>query len=148
MENIKNSNKTTTTMKATKTETTSTNKATRKPTPAELSLLKVLWQHGPGTAKQVFELAQLERPEISQATVLRQLQMMHADGLLTRDESARSHVYAAAQAQQKLQKNLLKDFIQKAFAGSGKELIMAALKEHVSEKDRKEIQDFLHGDDK
>ena len=75
-------------MKATKTETTSTNKATRKPTPAELSLLKVLWQHGPGTAKQVFELAQLERPEISQATVLRQLQMMHADGLLTRDESA------------------------------------------------------------
>ncbi|WMW80726.1 BlaI/MecI/CopY family transcriptional regulator [Undibacterium cyanobacteriorum] len=122
--------------------------AVRKPTPAELVLLKALWQHGPGTAKQVFEWAQVERPEISQATVLRQLQMMFADGLLTRDESARSHVYAAAQAQQKLQTNLLKDFIQKAFAGSGKELIMAALKEHVSDKDRQEIQAFLHGDEK
>ncbi len=120
----------------------------RKPTQAELALLRVLWQHGPATAKRVFELAQVERPEINQATVLRQLQIMHSDGLLTRDESARSHVYAAAQAQEKLQTNLLKDFIQKAFSGSGKELIMAALKEHVSDKDRKEIQEFLHGDKK
>lgn len=120
----------------------------RKPTKSELALLNVLWQHGACTAKQVFELVQAERPEINQATVLRQLQIMHTDGLLKRDESARSHVYAAAQAQEKLQTNLLKDFIQKAFSGSGKELIMAALKEHVSEADRAEIQEFLHGDKK
>ena len=120
----------------------------RKPTQAELALLRALWQHGPATAKRVFELVQAERPEVNQATVLRQLQIMHSDGLLTRDESARSHVYAAAQPQEKLQTNLLKDFIQKAFSGSGKELIMAALKEHVSDKDRQEIQEFLHGDKK
>lgn len=123
-------------------------KQIRKPTQAELALLRALWQHGPATAKRVFELVQLERPEINQATVLRQLQIMHSDGLLSRDESARSHVYAAAQPQEKLQTNLLKDFIQKAFSGSGKELIMAALKEHVSDKDRQEIQEFLHGDKK
>jgi predicted transcriptional regulator len=119
---------------------------TRKPTAAELALLRVLWQQGPATAKQVFEGVQKDRPEINQATVLRQLQIMHTDGLLTRDESARSHVYAAAQPQEKLQTNLLKDFIQRAFSGSGKELIMAALKEHVSDKDRAEIQAFLHED--
>lgn len=120
--------------------------ASRKPTAAELALLRVLWRDGPATAKQVFERVQLDRPEINQATVLRQLQIMHTDGLLSRDESARSHVYAAAQAQEKLQTNLLKDFIQRAFSGSGKELIMAALKEHVSEQDRAEIQAFLHED--
>lgn len=118
--------------------------ASRKPTAAELALLKVLWQQGPATAKQVFEGVQPDRPEINQATVLRQLQIMHSDGLLTRDESARSHVYAAAQPQEKLQTNLLQDFIQKAFSGSGKELIMAALKEHVSESERAEIQAYLH----
>lgn len=118
----------------------------RKPTKAELVLLGVLWQTGPATAKQVFECVQKTRPEINQATVLRQLQIMHTDGLLSRDESARSHVYAAAQPQEKLQTNLLKDFIQRAFSGSGKELIMAALKEHVSEEDRAEIQAFLHED--
>jgi predicted transcriptional regulator len=118
--------------------------AARKPTAAELALLKVLWQQGPATAKQVFERVQADRPEINQATVLRQLQIMHSDGLLTRDESARSHVYAAAQAQEKLQTNLLQDFIQRAFSGSGKELIMAALKEHVSDTERAEIQAYLH----
>lgn len=118
--------------------------ATRKPTAAELALLKVLWQQGPATAKQVFERVQVDRPEINQATVLRQLQIMHSEGLLTRDESARSHVYAAAQAQEKLQTNLLQDFIQRAFSGSGKELIMAALKEHVSDTERAEIQAYLH----
>lgn len=117
--------------------------ATRKPTKAELGLLHVLWQHGSATAKRVHELVQIERPEVNQATVLRQLQIMHSDGLLTRDESARSHVYAAAQPQEKLQTNLLKDFIQRAFSGSGKELIMAALKEHVSDTDREEIQRYL-----
>jgi predicted transcriptional regulator len=120
----------------------------RKPTKAELALLGVLWQHGAATARQVFEYAQVVRPEANQATILRQLQIMHTDGLLTRDESARTHVYAAAQPQEKLQTNLLKDFIQRAFSGSGKELIMAALKEHVSEKERAEIQKFLHGDKK
>ena len=119
---------------------------TRKPTKAELGLLHVLWQHGPATAKRVHELIQVERPEVNQATVLRQLQIMHSDGLLTRDESARSHVYAAAQPQEKLQTNLLKDFIQRAFSGSGKELIMAALKEHVSDTDREEIQRYLDGE--
>ena len=119
---------------------------TRKPTKAELGLLHVLWQLGPATAKRVHELIQVERPEVNQATVLRQLQIMHSDGLLTRDESARSHVYAAAQPQEKLQTNLLKDFIQRAFSGSGKELIMAALKEHVSDTDREEIQRYLDGE--
>lgn len=118
----------------------------RKPTQGELTLLRVLWEHGAATAKQVFELVQTERADINQATVLRQLQIMHTDGLLLRDESARSHVYSAAQAQEKLQTNLLKDFIHKAFSGSGKELIMAALKEHVNDADRAEIQKFLHGD--
>ncbi len=134
-------------MQATKKPSTtiSSKPAIRKPTKAELSLLHVLWQHGPASAKRVHELLQVERPEVNQATVLRQLQIMHSDGLLSRDESARSHVYAAAQPQEKLQTNLLKDFIQRAFSGSGKELIMAALKEHVSDTEREEIQRYLDG---
>ena len=61
------------------------------------------------------------RPDLAYATVLRQLQVMHTKGLLTRDESSRAHVYAPAQAQDSLQTNLLKDLIRKAFSGSGKD---------------------------
>lgn len=114
-----------------------------KPTPAELDLLRLLWRLGPSTVKQVHEAHQAEKPDATYANVLRLLQIMHGKGLLLRDESQRSHVYAAAQAQDSLQTSLLGDLIHKAFAGSGKALVMAALRGHVSEQEREEIQRFL-----
>ncbi|MGZ3183431.1 MAG: BlaI/MecI/CopY family transcriptional regulator [Telluria sp.] len=115
-----------------------------KPTAAELDLLRVLWQLGPATAKQAHEAALAARPDWSYATVLRMLQLMHTKGILTRDESQRAHVYAPAQAQDSLQTKLVKDFIQRAFSGSGKDLVLAALRGgHVSKKERQEIQEFL-----
>ena len=114
-----------------------------KPTPAELDLLRLLWPLGRATVKQVHEAARRDRPETSYATVLRLMQVMHGKGLLTRDESERSHVYAAAHARDALQTNLLRDLIQKAFSGSGKDLVLAALSEHVSAKEREEIRRFL-----
>ncbi|MDM4765821.1 BlaI/MecI/CopY family transcriptional regulator [Pelomonas sp. SE-A7] len=116
---------------------------TPRPTAAELDLLRVLWRIGAADAKQVHEALLAERPEASYATVLRQLQVMNSKGLVNRDESQRPHLYAPAQAQDKLQTKLLKDLIAKAFAGSGKALVLAALKGHVSAKERAEIQQLL-----
>ncbi|MEW6762493.1 MAG: BlaI/MecI/CopY family transcriptional regulator [Pseudomonadota bacterium] len=118
-----------------------------KPTPSELEMLRLLWQLGPATARQVHEAALQTRPEMAYANVLRLLQMMHAKGLLTRDQSARAHVYAPAQPQDSHQSGLIKDLIHKAFSGSGKELVLAALRGHVSKKDREEIQRILNGED-
>jgi len=115
-----------------------------KPTPSELEMLRLLWESGPATARQVHEAAVETRPDMNYATVLRLLQVMHTKGLLTRDESQRAHVYAPAQEQDSLQTNLLKELIQKAFSGSGKALVLAALRGgHVSKKEREEIQALL-----
>jgi predicted transcriptional regulator len=114
-----------------------------RPTAAELDLLRVLWRIGAADAKQVHEAVLAERPDAGYATVLRQLQVMHSKGLLNRDESQRPQRYAPAQAQDKLQTHLLKDLIAKAFAGSGKALVLAALKSHVSAKERADIQMLL-----
>ncbi|MCH7343867.1 BlaI/MecI/CopY family transcriptional regulator [Pelomonas sp. CA6] len=118
-----------------------------KPTAAELDLLQVLWRTGPVSARQAHEALREERPDISEANVLRQLQLMHAKGLLTRDEGQRPHVYAAAHAQDKLQNQLLKDVVAKLFAGSGKALVMTALRTQVSKKEREEIARYLSGAD-
>lgn len=118
-----------------------------KPTPSELEMLRLLWQLGPATARQVHEAAIEGRPGMAYANVLRLLQVMHAKGLLSRDESARAHVYAPAQPQDSLQTNLIKDLIHKAFSGSGKELVLAALRGHVSQKEREEIQQILNRED-
>jgi len=118
-----------------------------KPTAAELDLLRVMWQLGPSTVKDVHQARLREKPDLSYATVLRLMQVMHGKGLLARDESQRSHVYAAAHAQDRLQTNLLRELIQKAFAGSGKDLVLSALSTHVTATERAEIRRFLEETD-
>jgi predicted transcriptional regulator len=76
------------------------------------------------------------------------MQIMHGKGLLTRDDSQRSHVYAPAHAQESLRTGLLKDLIHKAYAGSGKELVMAALRGHVTKEEREEIRKLLRSEEK
>jgi predicted transcriptional regulator len=115
-----------------------------KPTPSELEMLRLLFALGPATARQVHEAAIETRPDMQYATVLRLLQVMHTKGLLNRDESQRAHVYSPVEQQDSIQTSLLKDLIHKAFAGSGKALVMAALRGgHVSAKERAEIQKML-----
>ena len=117
-----------------------------KPTPAELDLLQVLWPLGSATAKQAHEAMQTQRPDVTYATVLRLMQVMHGKGLLLRDESERSHVYTPAHARDALQTNLLKDLMQRAFAGSAKALVLAALNSGLSKKERAEIEQLLRED--
>jgi predicted transcriptional regulator len=72
---------------------------------------------------------------------------MHGKGMLTRDESQRPQRYAPALVQEKLQTSLLKDLISKVFSGSGKALVLTALKEHVSADERAEIEKILRRKD-
>ncbi len=123
-------------------------KSVPRPTAAELELLRVIWPLGAATVKQVHEAALPTRPDLTYATVLRLMQIMHRKRLLKRDDTERSHVYAPAQRQESTRTQLLTELIQKVFAGSGKNLVMAALRDHVSEQDRREIQHLLDGEKK
>jgi predicted transcriptional regulator len=117
-----------------------------KPTPAELDLLQTLWPLGSATVRQVHEVMQQDRPDVTYGTVLRLMQVMHGKGLLIRDDSGRSHVYAPVYTQDSLQTNLLKDLMQRAFSGSAKALVLAALKSGISKKERDEIEQLLKDD--
>ena len=97
---------------------------TKKPTEAELEILQVLWKNGPSTVRQVFEeLA----PETGYTTILKLMQIMAAKGLLKRDTAERTHVYAPAISEEQTKKGLVRDFLDKAFRGSARELIVQAL---------------------
>lgn len=119
-----------------------------KPTAAELELLQALWPLGSATAKQVHEAMLTDKPDLAYSAVLRLMQIMHTKGILIRDESQRSHIYAPAQAQDALQSSLLKDLVQKAFAGSAKALVLAALRNGISKKERAEIEKLLKEENK
>ena len=98
----------------------------RLPTDAELEILRVLWARGPSTVREVQE-ALSERREVGYTTALKLLQIMHEKGLVRRDESARTHVYEAAVAQESTQNALVGDLMDRAFGGSSSALVLGAL---------------------
>ena len=97
---------------------------TRKPTDAELAILRVLWSRGPSTVRQV--AAAMDR-EAGYTTVLKLLQIMAEKGLVTRDESARTHIYAPAYTEDQTQRQLVMDLVERAFDGSAAKLVLQAL---------------------
>jgi predicted transcriptional regulator len=97
---------------------------TRKPTDAELAILRVLWSRGPSTVRQV--AATMDR-EAGYTTVLKLLQIMTEKGLVTRDETARTHIYDAAHTEDQTQRQLVMDLVERAFDGSAAKLVLQAL---------------------
>jgi predicted transcriptional regulator len=97
-----------------------------KPTDSELQILNVLWQLGQCTVREVH--AELSKTrDIGYTTVLKLMQIMHEKNLVARNESKRSHVYRARNGEEAVQKQLLKDLINRAFGGSTEKLVMRAL---------------------
>ena len=97
---------------------------TRRPTDAELAILTVLWSRGPSTVRQV--AAAMDR-EAGYTTVLKLLQIMAEKGLVTRDEWARTHIYAPAYTEDQTQRQLVMDLVERAFDGSAAKLVLQAL---------------------
>lgn len=93
-----------------------------KPTDAELDILRVLWQHGPGTVRQIHEQLP-DNPPRGYTTVLKLLQIMAEKGLVERDEAQRAHVYRAAMSPDQTRGNLLKHLLEKAFDNSTSKLV-------------------------
>lgn len=118
------------------------------PTPAELAILEVLWARGPATVRDVHEA--LEQRGTRYTTVLKLMQIMAGKGLVHRDESQRSHVYAPTIAQADVQGRLVGELIDRAFAGSTSALVMRALGQRAASDDElaaiRALLDKLEGD--
>jgi BlaI family transcriptional regulator, penicillinase repressor len=100
-----------------------------RPTEAELQILRVLWSQGPCTVRQVNERLS-EGRDIGYTTTLKLMQIMADKGLVTRDESDRTHVYAARATEDQTQRQLVSDLVDRAFGGSAAALVLQALSAH------------------
>ncbi len=95
------------------------------PTEAELAILNVLWARGEATVREVFEAIYTD--ESAYTTALKLLQLMHAKGLVVRDEGRRAHVYRPAISKDSTQRRLLAELIEGMFDGRPGELVLRAL---------------------
>ena len=98
----------------------------RAPTNGELEVLRVLWQRGASTVRDVHESLDHARP-VGYTTVLKLLQIMVEKRLVRRNASARSHVYAAVASRGATQRRMVADLVRRVFGGSTLGLVLHAL---------------------
>jgi len=114
-----------------------------KPTESELEILALLWEMEGASVRQIHEKLSSNKAT-GYTTTLKIMQIMHAKGLLKRDEENRSHIYSPAISQKETQKSLLTNFMSTAFGGSAKKLVMHALGQGTTSKEEiEEIRAFL-----
>jgi BlaI family penicillinase repressor len=97
-----------------------------KPTETELELLRVLWEKGPATVRELHDAVNLQRA-VGYTSVLKILQIMTEKGLVEREEANKAHIYRPAASQEETQNQLLRDLSERLFSGSAAQLAMHAL---------------------
>lgn len=114
-----------------------------KPTEAELDILTILWEDGPSSVRAVNgTLNKVKR--VGYTTTLKQLQIMHEKGLVSRNISGRTHIYSAVRGKEETQKQLLDRILDVAFGGSASKLVMQVLgSSNSSRKELEEIKDLI-----
>jgi BlaI family penicillinase repressor len=118
-------------------------KARSQPTNSELEILRVLWQRGPSTVREVYETINQVKAT-GYTTVLKLMQIMMEKGLVRRDEEQRAHVYEAFLAQGETQRQLVGDLLERAFDGSAAKLLMHVLSDKkASAEELSEIRRLL-----
>ena len=115
----------------------------QRPTDAELAILRVLWERGASTVRQVHE-ALADTRETGYTTTLKLMQIMADKGLVKRNETARSHVYSASAGEEQTQRQLVQDLVDRAFGGSAAQLVLRALSaDGASDAELKEIRKLI-----
>jgi len=114
-----------------------------RPTDTELAILRVLWERGASTVRQVHE-ALADTRETGYTTTLKLMQIMAEKGLVKRNETERSHVYSASAGEEQTQRQLVQDLVDRAFGGSAAQLVLRALgAEGASDAELKEIRKLI-----
>lgn len=113
------------------------------PTPAELEVLKILWEEGPLTVRGVIEHMDNAHGR-AYTTVMSLLGVMHDKGLLQRKSQGKAFVYSAAADQQRTLSAMLSDLVNRAFEGSSSALVAYLLEgENPSTEDLEEIRQLI-----
>lgn len=115
-----------------------------KPTESELEILGILWERGASTVREVHEILEQSK-EAGYTTTLKLMQIMHEKGILSRDASAKTHIYKASISRENTQQQLLNKMIDTVYNGSATQLVMQALGHHrSSQEELDQIRQYLN----
>jgi len=108
-------------------------------TPQELEIMKLVWQRGAATVRDVYEVL-LERRKIAYTTVMTMMKILETKAYLKKRSQDRAFIYRPAHPKNQVIGGMIREFIDRVFNGSAEPLLVHLVKSrHLSEKDLQKI---------
>jgi BlaI family penicillinase repressor len=110
----------------------------------ELELMKIVWRHEDAvTVRDVYEELRARRP-VAYTTVMTSLKTLEQKGHLKATQEDRAHRYCPARPKHQVIKEMVRDFVNRVFNGSGQPLVVHMLEDdQISESELREITRML-----
>ena len=113
------------------------------PTGQELTIMKVLWQRGRSTVREIYEELRKQRP-LAYTTVLTMMGILEHKGYVRKTAGERAYIYTPARPQEKVVGGLVNDFVNRVFDGSAKPLLVHLIEsQDLSEQELQELRKLL-----
>ena len=96
-------------------------------TEAELRIMQVLWQKGPGTVQQVLD--SLPEPSIAYTTVLTTIRILERKGYVVHSKDGRAHIFDAVVAQEDASRSEIRHLVSRFFRNSHEDLVLNILED-------------------
>jgi len=115
----------------------------KNPTPAELEVLQIIWEHGPCTVREVMNLLEPKHHR-AYTSVMSLMNVMAEKGLLSQKPKGRAFVYSAKVSRNKAQSRMLSDLLNRVFDGSASVMVAHLLQQaKPNNEELKEIHETI-----
>jgi BlaI family penicillinase repressor len=113
------------------------------PTDQELEILKVVWQRGEATVREVFRDLSAHR-KIAYTTVLTMMGILEQKGHLKKTAGERAYIYSPTKPQQQVVRSMVNEFVHRVFNGSARPLLVHLMEDpHIRPDELAELEKLV-----
>jgi predicted transcriptional regulator len=106
-------------------------------TEAELRIMQVLWQKGPGTVQRVLDILP-GQPALAYNTVLTTIRILERKGYVEHSKDGRAHVYSPLVAEEEASRSEIRHLVSRFFRNSHEDLVLNILEDRGVDPDELE----------
>jgi predicted transcriptional regulator len=112
-------------------------------TTQELEIMKIVWQQGSATVRNVYETL-LEQRKIAYTTVMTMMKIMEKKKYLEKHSRGRAYVYQASRPKKQMIREMVSEFVNRVFNGSAEPLLAHLIEDrHLSDKELRKVAKMI-----